>query len=312
MPASPIGQLPPSGIGQSPRLPTVPIPPYIPPTPALQAPDPPPIIGQATDYESALKSVIIATGDVQQEVYTTQKRWRGIDVYLSLSPVPLFDAPWDAGDSIGIQVYAIVQGVRTLVATGRFCHWDGNALQRATKWMVSYRGNAEAFDVRLTTRISVALGGFTVAQRTVMVAVIATDQCVPSEEHPSRMAIGAIPFDTNFGAMQTGAARSIPADQFVPYTPVAMICSSRDTTENVFMQLFNGGAPAAGDDSTWETPVIVGGQACSGMGAQGEESGLGAAVAAPGGALGAGASTTPGVFAAVANPTETRFNLWFR
>lgn len=86
--------------------------------------------------------------DGLKPVYTTSKRWRGIDVYLSLNG--FFD--WGVGASatsvIVVVLFATIQGVRTPVATGRYGFQDlANGM--LSKHMISYRGSvAERFEVQ--------------------------------------------------------------------------------------------------------------------------------------------------------------------
>jgi hypothetical protein len=291
LPASPPGVLPPSGIGQAPRLPSQPIAPFIPNTPPLVLPQQPPLIGSAGTYESTRKDVTLpdaAGGNQQIDVYTTQQRWRGIDVYLSVPNLPALLGP---GKTIGIQVYAIVQGVSTLVAMGRFSNADavqGNFL----KHMIAYRGAiAEVFDVRLSTN-------FFGPNAAVQVAIIGSDEAVPASDHPHRARVGLIPMTAN-GLMWVGNSDLFVSDA-VPFQVAAIDYATNDVAEPVYFQLHDvaAGPPPLGQAPVWQTMIVLGGFSASGTTSAGEETGIGYHSYVNG--LFAGFSNTPLSFVAAA------------
>lgn len=76
---------------------------------------PPPILGRGGDCEAATVAI---DWPMYQEtrVYTTARRWRACDVSVSIPENLAYTA---IGFTVSICIYAISQGTRTLVATGR-------------------------------------------------------------------------------------------------------------------------------------------------------------------------------------------------
>lgn len=111
------------------------------------------------------------------KVYKTKKRWRTIDVYVAVSR-NLWGANPTIGSSVGIQLYAVTQGVRTLVRTGRMSAADF-AVGLTQRKVISYEGTADYFDLEL----SMAKSGNT-ASDTVGVAIIASNLVSQSSDDP--------------------------------------------------------------------------------------------------------------------------------
>lgn len=165
------------------RLPMVPaginpyVGPVVPPDPSAAAV---PVQGVGDDFE-AWQGIITLGANVdgiaaQVPIYTTGKRWRGIDVFVAVPPIPAMDLPAGFGPNeaaIGIQLYAWVQGQLTLVATGRFSALDQVAAN--PKRVIAYRGPAQKFEVRMS-------GQSLPDNFATTVSLVACDECVePSE-----------------------------------------------------------------------------------------------------------------------------------
>lgn len=87
-------------------------------------------------------------------VYTTRGEWSSVDVFLSVDPTlsigPRF--PQQVGAAISVQLWAITDSTRVLVATGRYGHLDsigvhGGAVRSKSKHMISYRGGRARFEL---------------------------------------------------------------------------------------------------------------------------------------------------------------------
>lgn len=112
-----------------------------PPPPPQQAP----VLGVAGDYEA--KTVEIDWPFFAETlVYQTTKRWRACDVYVDLPATQLLPSAF----TVSVFVYAVSQGARTLVASGRTRYTGGvGPFQqfRPNSWMVAARSVAERYEV---------------------------------------------------------------------------------------------------------------------------------------------------------------------
>lgn len=119
------------------------------------------------ESEVAFRPGPLLTGGLVS-VYTTQRRWKGIDVYLDTGGLAIGG---NDGNNVVCALFAIAQGVRTLVATGRMSFAEGQAGWR-TKHMIAYRGGAaERFEVHFGS-------DFIPAPGTMQLAIVATDEVV--------------------------------------------------------------------------------------------------------------------------------------
>lgn len=265
MPASPPGVLPPSGLGQAPRLPEAPDAAFVPVTPAVLIPPQPPPQGVGDTIESQRIQISLpsaAGGQAAQEVYTTVQRWRGVDVYFQ--PDPIGALAVTLGNSIGIQVYAISQGLRTLVGTGRYDATDAvDPTQPRSKWICSVRDAAERFDVQISQN-------FQTSGERVQVVVVAADELVQvpgTHNNVGRIAIG--------GANMIAAnAATVVGDIGAPYTVVGVIAATDNAGPNIYLQIYDRFGPPAGVPPVWQTPIVYNTFFASGITAEGEESGL--------------------------------------
>jgi hypothetical protein len=301
MPASPPGVLPPSGLGQAPRLPSQPIAPFIPATPPAITPAQPPTQGLDGDVESMRTAITLpngAGGLVAQEVYTTVTRWRGIDVYIQPNPIGALAAV--LGNSLGIQVYAISQGLRTLVGTGRYDATDAvDPTQPHSKWICSVRDAAERFDVQISAN-------FVTAGEQVQVVTVATDEVVQTggnHQNIGRIALG--------GANMVAAnSATVAADIGAPYTVIGVIAATDNPDPNIYLQIYDRvGPPGAGQHPVWETPIVFNTFFASGISAEGEESGLSLHQYFDG--IFVGLSSTPQTFTALAAGNSS-IQVWYR
>ncbi len=143
--------------GAPPRLPSLGgAQPYDPP-PAVQI-DPPPMqaLNVGSDGEAAT-TMVTPVGSQPVLVYTTARRWRACDVYVSCS-----NAIFQAGRIISILVYAIGDQGRTLVASGRIGNFNPDILTPKTMvptWVVAARAQASRFEVQLQSNFNMPVGG---------------------------------------------------------------------------------------------------------------------------------------------------------
>ncbi len=161
--------------GAIPRLPELPFAPYDPQVPGLPPEtEAPPTLGVGETYEAQTIPILwsaFAAG-TGVAVYVTKKRWRACDVYLATPNAVPADAIFS------VLVYALAQGGRTLVASGRMRQSteDGVGATRLTvpTWVCAARANAERFEV------VVFYESFTAPAATdvLNVTVVATDEAV--------------------------------------------------------------------------------------------------------------------------------------
>jgi hypothetical protein len=147
MPIKPPPGLPTAPSGQRVRLPDFPqgLRPVLRPVVASPPPQEPAVMGFAGSYEANTIDMAWPFGR-EVKVYTTQKRWRACDVYAD------FTRDFAPAEVIAtLCVYAIADGGRTLVATGRVSSLlpdpaPGIALRLAS-WAVAARSVAAKYEV---------------------------------------------------------------------------------------------------------------------------------------------------------------------
>ncbi len=125
----------------------------------------------ASDFEAATVQIGI-TSNQEIPVYSTKKRWRAVDVYVTL-PGTFFQGPFisDLNPVVAIYVFAVVGSTRTLVGSGRLTRED----QGIAKHVVSvHHALAEHFDV-VFSAVSIGAGTI-VGTRVVDVSILASDQ----------------------------------------------------------------------------------------------------------------------------------------
>lgn len=104
-------------------------------------------------------------------VYTTTKRWKGCDVWINVGDL-VIPGP-QVVHALTVALFAIVQGVRTLVATGRYSR-EESVQGLKTKQMIRYRGGiAEKFEVQFGINVLTASPA-TIVQ----FAIMATDEAL--------------------------------------------------------------------------------------------------------------------------------------
>ena len=127
------------------RLPGVPAPPYDPPIEPPTADAPMASTGSLNgieNYESALKKIPFPSLN-EFPVYTTQRRWRAIDVYLNALSA---GAVMDNEARLSFAIYAIARGIRSIVAKGTVAQIQ----QEPVLWVAGARVQAERFEVTVT------------------------------------------------------------------------------------------------------------------------------------------------------------------
>lgn len=117
------------------------------PVVAPPLPQQPTVLGIASDYEAQTVSVDWPRTK-EASVYLTSRRWRACDVFVEL-PSSLTQS-----FVLSLFVYAVAQGARTLVASGRLSFNPSlpNASTELRHWLVAARTVAERYEV--TARVS--------------------------------------------------------------------------------------------------------------------------------------------------------------
>lgn len=159
------------------RMPSVPE--FLPTSPAPAAPLPSALARKVdADHESCLVDVP-CPNSTRVPVYTTSKRWKAIDVYLAQPTFAL-----GAGAVLRVHVYAVTEGVRTLVGTG--CYRDVPIVPSdPSQWLVAVRQAADRYDVELSYN---DLPGSETDR--VQLAVVASDEAQDSPLVLGAMAVG--------------------------------------------------------------------------------------------------------------------------
>lgn len=159
------------------RMPAVPE--FLPTSPAPAAPPPGALARKVTaDHESCLVDVP-CPNSARVPVYTTTKRWKAIDVYLAQPTFAL-----GAGATIRVHVYAVTEGVRTLVGTG--CYRDvPTVTDDPSQWLVAVRQAADRYDVELSYNDLPTDGA------RIQLAVVASDEAQDSPLVLGAMAVGS-------------------------------------------------------------------------------------------------------------------------
>lgn len=193
--------------------------PYEPPILA-KAPPPPPVVadGVGDGYESAMRTypaeaIPIApnAGTVPLSVYQTKKRWRAIDVYVASDYQGAA-----ATDFLTVAVYAIVRGVRTLVASGRMRPVLGlpTASAPGPKRVCAVRVQSQVFEVVVQCSSAPNAAG-----QSVTIGVVATDEANGDEAEDEESGVIS-------ASIALSAAASIAPSAFTnrdfPYVPVAL------------------------------------------------------------------------------------------
>ncbi len=123
-------------------------------------------VPQDTDCEKKLVTMNVARSllaSIVQPVYTTKRRWSGIDV--TVAPFNVTNAAGNASP-FSVQVWGIYSGLRVLIMTGQYNLADYNAgnagvtqpFNPIAKKIVSVRSaTCEAFDITITSQSAGAL-----------------------------------------------------------------------------------------------------------------------------------------------------------
>ncbi len=190
------------------RLPVAPPaiyePEYTPPVaPAPNVPD-----GEiGVDSESTLVSVNLPDSSTVP-VYATQRRWRALDVY-----VDTVAATIGAIATLSVGVFAIVRGMRVLVASGRTRAGAGSTNQRPMRICSVRSAVAERFEVVLEYDDIPAS-----SSEEVSFAVIATDEALPDDDSSD----GVVPLSVISNNLQTLATQSLSAQSSFRYQLVGL------------------------------------------------------------------------------------------
>lgn len=193
-----------------PRLPEMPIAAYAPPlTPFTEAPAPP--ANNITDDYEAYRAVVALPADgVERTIYTFQRFWRAADVYIQ---VPFSVGALLTPLSITVRVYARVQGIRTLIASGRFGP-DG----AGQRWVCAARGAAERYEVTIHQPLGL------VGQE-VGVSLVGTNEAPEPPEYigsvPLACGAGQAPILTSTGELSVQAATPDIQPVFLQATKVS-------------------------------------------------------------------------------------------
>lgn len=167
------------------------------------------------DYEFAAKYVNVLMSKVRPfaevAAFETTRRWQGVDVYLT----PTLDGM--AANEFGIitvYVWAIMEGGRILVATGRYKNLGtGGGEPPAARLVVQARAISARFAVTLsysgTSGANPAPGG------SVLVYVVATDNCTDADP-----AVGVVPIarQVSIGSTLSGILEKAPSAKLVGIT----------------------------------------------------------------------------------------------
>ena len=127
---------------------------YVPPPAEIAPPPPPPTVGGDDSYESSRVELAAWPGSVPQTVYTTKRRWRRLDVYVQ----PTDQNPaagivggqfnFSSGLVLSVFIFAVNNGIRTCVASGRRIIFDYGATPRPfVSLIASTAVVAERFEV---------------------------------------------------------------------------------------------------------------------------------------------------------------------
>lgn len=142
------------------------VPPSYDPPPVVPAPAPqaPTVAGDALDCE--VFSQTYPFGTAARLIFSTKRRWRGVDVYVSSDRT-------DSPVLVTVRVYAVVGDVRSLVSTGRYAarpsgnpYVSGRYTAPPSKWTAAARCGAVRFEVTVGFHFTGATadpGNFTVA-----------------------------------------------------------------------------------------------------------------------------------------------------
>lgn len=176
------------------RLPTAPahmLPSNEPPPP----PPPPqaaPVLGIAASYEIVTNTVDWSRAQ-ESSVYITSRRWRACDVYVE------FDAGIANAFILSVFVYAVAQGSRTLVASGRI---ERSGVHPASniQWIVAARSVAERYEV--TTRYDGSTLGPALPGK-LKVTVAASDEMTSPPSGIGTLTRFGAPSGVKFAAVQT-------------------------------------------------------------------------------------------------------------
>lgn len=188
--------------------------------------------GVADGRELAIRTVPIAglNSSVNllpdSPIYTTQKRWHGIDVYIS-TPTNI-----GASNFLNVQIFANNQGVRSLVATGKTAGTADQGVRIAAS-----RAIADSFEVWVSQRSAAGVP----ATAKVQLIVVASDEADAGE---SDSFLGAMSMNFSSDSVYSlGIQLSMSAAPF----PVELLALEAVNNSGVlrYIQVFNS-AVAAG------------------------------------------------------------------
>lgn len=133
------------------------------------------------DYEGGWQRIILPTNG-RTNVFSTTRRWRGVDVFLAR---PAFEADI-VSPLIRLSVFAYIEGMdRVLVATGIYRHNSAPGLPvTPSSWLCAARVAADRFDIELSLNGTPLDPGVDAVD----VGIIATDELVEAPRD-----LGAVP-----------------------------------------------------------------------------------------------------------------------
>ncbi len=189
--------VPPITTRQAAGLPSVVSQAYNPPLVANPPPLPPVVNdGVGDDYESAFRdvkanNVPTGTSGGVLTVYTTQRRWQAVDVYIATNHQAASVISW-----ITVGIYAVTRGIRSLVASGRV-RGAGVLTTASFVRAATARVQADKFEIALS-RTGLPQDP---ANMLVQVAVVASDEANTNE---AESVDGATPTDTSMSITAVG------------------------------------------------------------------------------------------------------------
>lgn len=207
--------------------------------PSIADPLIPHVIGASEIGVRTFKCLALADPSTETPtvVYSTQKRWRGVDVYIQTD----YASAGDLGSMI-VQVFANIRGLRTLVASGR---------TRATpgKRIAAVRCIADTFDVVVARDRTVGVS----ADASCQIVVMATDESLVTPADPLEACVTPDPADAQVVAHNSGVIANGMPVQLCALSAVNTAAAIR------YLMAFNkASAPALNDAPRFSIALPVG------------------------------------------------------
>lgn len=192
----------------------------------------------------------------EQLLYKTEGAWRGIDVYVRPVPPP---AGFSSQGTLSIFIYALVDGLRVLVASGRYSCTTGAGANLPERWVAGVRSIATLFQV---TSQWTQFSGAPVVVGDFAFSIEASNEAVELPPDLGSEIAAMVYLQAAAAGVATGLGVNIAGVQIPNRLELVNVRASNGAAAARFLQLFDTNLPIVADGTAplmeWPLGAAIG------------------------------------------------------